>query len=442
MNKHFSETRKISPDGLRPDGTPDDDDRIEIGPTPLAFKEWADAGVPIPNLPRMRTFRHTRLVEQINKRDLAGVLVFDPLNIRYATDSTSMQLWNTHNPFRACLVCADGHMVLFDYKNSLFLADFNPLVKETRSGASMFYFSNGDRGEIVANEFMTQVKDILDEHVPGNKRLAIDKIMPRGLRAFEAAGYEVPDGEEVMEKTRAIKGPDEIKAMRCSMRACEAAIAVMEAETKPGMTEDDVWAYMHSENIRRGGEWIETRLLASGPRTNPWFQECGPRVIKNNEIIAYDTDLIGAYGICSDISRTYWVGDEKPRQDMIDAMNLGMEHIAHNMELMKPGAFIPDIVEKGHVLPDNMQKQKYSCAAHGVGLCDEWPHIGYKDETHSGAFDYHLEPGMALCVEALISPEGGDFSIKLEDQIVITEEGYENLTIAPFDPKLTGEAYR
>jgi len=46
---------------------------------------------------------------------------------------------------------------------------------------------------------------------------------------------------------------------------------------------------------------------------------------------------------------------------------------------------------------------------------------------------------MTLCVEALISPEGGDFSIKLEDQIVITETGYENLTIAPFCPRLTGK---
>jgi hypothetical protein len=65
------------------------------------------------------------------------------------------------------------------------------------------------------------------------------------------------------------------------------------AATRPGLTEDDIWAVLHAENIRRGGEWIETRLLASGPRTNPWFQECGPRTIQQNEIVAFDTDLIG-----------------------------------------------------------------------------------------------------------------------------------------------------
>ena len=67
-------------------------------------------------------------------------------------------------------------------------------------------------------------------------------------------------------------------------------------------------------HIRRGGEWIETRLLASGPRTNPWFQECGPRIVQNNEIVAFDTDLIGAYGFCIDISRTWWVGDQRPTE--------------------------------------------------------------------------------------------------------------------------------
>ena len=46
---------------------------------------------------------------------------------------------------------------------------------------------------------------------------------------------------------------------------------------------------------------------------------------------------------------------------------------------------------------------------------------------------------MVLCVEALVSPEGGDFSIKLEDQVLVTETGYENLTNYPFDLALMGE---
>ncbi|MEM9267689.1 MAG: M24 family metallopeptidase, partial [Pseudomonadota bacterium] len=286
---------------------------------------------------------------------------------------------------------------------------------------------------------VAQVQELMAAHVGRNKRIAIDKIMIAGYRAFERAGFEVMEGEEVTEKARSIKGPDYILAMRCAIHSCEAAMAEMEAATKPGLTEDDVWAELHAGNIRRGGEWIETRLLASGPRSNPWFQECGPRVIQNNEIVAYDTDLIGVYGICADLSRTYWVGDGTPRQDMIDDFKLGMEHIAYNMERLKPGVSFLELSEGTHVLPDIYQKQKYSCLFHGVGLCDEWPLIAYPDKRVPGAFDdYMVEPGMTFCVEALISREGGDFSIKLEDQVVITETGYENMTRAPFDRKLQG----
>ncbi|MEN8676623.1 MAG: hypothetical protein ABF298_04480 [Alteriqipengyuania sp.] len=45
---------------------------------------------------------------------------------------------------------------------------------------------------------------------------------------------------------------------------------------------------------------------------------------------------------------------------------------------------------------------------------------------------------MTLCVEVLLGEVGGDFSIKLEDQVLIAEDGYENLTTYPFDPALMG----
>ncbi|MCR9127840.1 MAG: M24 family metallopeptidase [Rhodobacteraceae bacterium] len=445
MNTHFRDTRKIDPTrgALLGDNTPNDADRIEIGPTPLAYGEWAEAGLILPDLQEMRRYRWDRLTRHIVERDLAGVLLFDPLNIRYATDSTNMQLWNMHNPFRAVLLCADGYMVIWDYKNAPFLSTFNPLVREQRSGASMFYFSCGDKVMQDAGTFAHEVAELLREHAGDNRRLAVDKIMLHGARALEACGLELHEGEEVTEKARAIKGKDEILAMRCAIHACETACSEMERfmhENVPlgNVSEDDIWAVLHAENIRRGGEWIETRLLASGPRSNPWFQESGGRIVQMNEIVAFDTDLVGSYGICTDISRTWWVGDAAPRPDMIYAMQHAHEHIMTNMQMLKPGVTIPKLTAGTHVLDDQFQAQKYGCLMHGVGLCDEWPLVAYPDKAVPGAFDYPLEPGMVLCVEALVSPEGGDFSIKLEDQVLITETGHENLTRYPFDARLMG----
>ncbi|MEM6304240.1 MAG: dimethylsulfonioproprionate lyase DddP [Pseudomonadota bacterium] len=445
MNQHYRDTRKIDPQkgAVLPDGTPNDNDRVEIGPTQLAFREWEAAGLTLPNLDAMRRYRWERLTRHVVERNLGGLLMTDPLNIRYATDSTNMQLWNTHNPFRAVLLCADGYMAMWDYKNSPFLSEFNPLVREQRSGADLFYFDRGDKIGPAADNLAHEIRDLITEHGGGTMRLAADKIMLHGLRSLERAGFEVIDGEEVTEKARSIKGPDEILAMRCASHACETSVRAMEdfaRENVPrgGVSEDDIWAVLHAQNIKRGGEWIETRLLSSGPRTNPWFQECGPRITRNNEIIAFDTDLVGSYGICVDISRTWWIGDEKPRPDMIYAMQHAVEHVHTNMEMLKPGVMIPELTANCHVLDPIFQKQKYGCLMHGVGLCDEWPLVAYPDRAVEGAYDYPLEPGMVLCVEVLASPEGGDFSIKLEDQVLVTETGYENLTSYPFDAALLG----
>lgn len=442
----YADRRKIDPSrgATLGDGTPNDNDRVEIGPTQLAFAEWRAAGLALPDLAAMRAHRWRRLTEALVARDIGGLLLFDPLNIRYATDTTNMQLWNSHNPFRAVLHCADGHMVLWDYKQSPFLASFNPLVAEIRSGASFFYFASGDRTEEDATSFAGQVTEVMHAHAGTNRRLAVDKIMVHGLRALERAGFEVLEGEEVAERTRAVKGPDEILAMRCAHHACETAIAEMEGAARAGipggaMSEDDVWSVLHAENIRRGGEWIETRLLASGPRTNPWFQECGPRIIRPNEIVGFDTDLIGSYGFCIDISRSWWIGDQPPPRAMVEAMLHARDHIDANMAMLRPGVTVRELTHGGHQLAPHYERQKYSCKMHGVGLCDEWPLVPYPDAWVEGAFEVALEPGMVLCVEALVSPEGGDFSIKLEDQVLIIETGHENLTRYPFDPALMGE---
>ncbi|MDH3230996.1 MAG: Xaa-Pro peptidase family protein [Alphaproteobacteria bacterium] len=422
----------------RPDNTPDDNDRVEIGPTALAYAEWAAAGLECPDLQAMRRHRWERLTAAIVERDLAGLLMYDPLSIRYATDTTHMQLWAAHNPFRACLVLADGHMVLWEYGGLPHLSEFNPLVKEVRDGGSFYYFASGDRTGEKAALFAAQIDALLREHAGGNRRLAVDKIQIAGLRALDALGIEVHDGEEVTERTRAIKGPDEIRAMRCAMWACERSIEKMRAFAVPGVSENDVWAELHKENIIRGGEWIETRILTSGPRTNPWFQECGPRIIRNDELLAFDTDMIGCYGMCADISRTWFIGDGRPTNVQRHLHAVAHEHIMTNMALLKPGVTFRELSAGGHLLPEEFVAQRYGSKFHGVGLCDEWPAIKYPEDWDAEGYDGVLEPGMMLCVEAYVGAVGGKEGVKLEDQVLITETGCENLTNCPFDAKLMG----
>ena len=428
--------RRIDPvrrPGRRPDGSPDDDDRVEIGPTPLAFREWRRDGVTAPDLDALRAWRLARIQAELARRDLAGVLLWDPLNIRYATDSTNMQLWCAHNSTRACLVITGGPMVMFDYPQAMHLTAHLPLVDEVRPVKPFFYFISGDRGAEIAGRFADEVDDLLRTHAGRNRRLAADKMELYGVRACEARGLVIEDGQAVLEQARSIKNVDELRAMRCAVHACEAAVARMREVLAPGMTENDLWAVLHVENIRRGGEWIETRLLSSGPRTNPWFQECGPRVIGAGDVVAFDTDLVGPYGYCCDISRTWVCGEERPGDEVRRLYGIALEHIQYNRELLRAGLGFREFSERSHRLGAEFRALRYGVVLHGVGLCDEYPAIPYPDRFPAGGYDGVFLPGMTVCVEAYVGAEGGRAGIKLEDQLLITETGTEPLSTCPFE---------
>jgi len=434
-----SSNRKIDPSRrprLKPDGSPDDNNRVEIGPTALAFETWARAGLTPPNLEAMRKFRLARLTAELKKRDYAGLLCFDPLNIRYATDSTNMQLWVSHNPSRACFVSADGYVIVWEFARCEHLLAHLPAIREVRYGSSFFYFISGDRVEEHAGKFAAEIDDLLRVHGGSNRRLAVDRMDPAGVVALRALGVELKDGQAVTEHARSIKGPDDVRALRCAVNSCEAAMARMQAELTPGMTENDLWSILHADNIRHGGEWIETRILASGPRTNPWFQECGPRVIENGDIVAFDTDLIGVYGMCCDISRTWLCGDREPTAEQKRLYKAAHSQVMNNLALLKPGLTFREFTYSADLGAPEFRAQRYSVMAHGVGLCDEYPSIYYPEDYPDTGYDGVFVPGMAVCVESYCGAVGGREGVKLEQQVLITQTGIEDITSYPWEAKL------
>jgi Xaa-Pro aminopeptidase len=408
-----------------------------IGYGALAEREWAELGLDAPDMDVARRYRLERIRAELIRRDLAGIVVYDPLNVRYATDSTDMQLWCTHNAVRYAFMATEGPVILWDFHNCEHLSQHLPLIDEIRHGTAWHYYEAGQHGRERARVWAAEIADLLAAHGGGNRRLAVDRLNPDGVDALGALGVSVHSGEEVMEHARAVKCPDELKAMRRAVAACEAAMGVMEAAVRPGITENDLWAILHAENIRRGGEWIETRLLASGPRTNPWFQECSARVIEAGDIVAFDTDLVGPYGYCCDISRTWLAGDGRPSNEQRALYAMAEEQIAANLELLRPGRSFKELAHSAKSLPAEYLPNRYSVLFHGVGLCDEYPAVPYADDWGRSGYDGVLEPGMALCVESYVGRHGGHEGVKLEEQVLITETGTEMLSRYPRDTRLS-----
>ena len=213
-------------------------------------------------------------------------------------------------------------------------------------------------------------------------------------------------------------------------------MGVMERALEPGMTENDLWAILHAENIRRGGEWIETRLLSSGPRTNPWFQECSARVIEDGDLVAFDTDLIGPYGYCCDISRTWLAGDGGPPTSSARSTPWRRSRSPSNMEMLRPGRSFGELSHAAASLPAEYLPNRYSVLFHGVGLCDEYPAVPYSGDWERSGYEGVLEPNMVVCVESYVGRHGGHEGVKLEEQVLITESGYEMLSRYPRDQRL------
>ena len=400
-----------------------------LGPGEPAISEWRAAGQPLPDMAAIRASRLAQVQNSLRQRDIAAAVLFDPLNIRYATDSTNMQLWTAHNAARYCFVGAEGPVIVFDYHDCEHLSAHNPLIDEVRPGRSWFYFSSGERLEQDAKEWADEIAALLKNCGGGNRRLAVDKINPEGAEALTALGVEITCGESVMEHARMVKSEEEVTAMRCAVLACERAIDVMCEHAAPGITENRLWSYLHAENIARGGEWIETRILAAGPRTNPWFQESSSRPIQAGELLAFDTDLIGAYGLCVDISRTWLVGSDKPSPAQQTLYDMAVEQVRHNTALIRPGMTWRELSEKSLVYCPETYRH-YSSLYHGVGLCDEYPSVHYPYQWREGD-DNTVQLNMMLCVESYVSRRDGGEGVKFEEQVIVRENGAELLSRYP-----------
>ncbi|MGI9604507.1 MAG: M24 family metallopeptidase [Acidimicrobiales bacterium] len=420
------------------DGTPEfaaasrEGHHLVLGPGEPAVSEWNTAGLRLPDLEAIRVHRLGRVKRQLDVMQYDGVLVMDPINIRYITDTTNMQLWVMHNAARYAFMSASGHVVLWDYEGCEFLSGHHDHVNEVRPAIGSTYFFAGDRFDEIAARWAADVADVIAEHCGPEARIAVDQVNYLEGQNLTGHGITIERGQEFMELARSIKSRDEVDALRCAGHACTATMNEMRERVEPGMTEQQVWAMLHEGNIRRGGEWIETQILASGPRTNPWFQEASSRVIRNGDILAYDTDLIGAYGMCVDISRTWVIGDRPPTAEQTRIHELAHQQIAHNIELLAPGASIRDITFSSWTPPVE-EYRHYSCLFHGVGQCDEWPEIYFPHSWDAYGYDAALEPGMVLSVEAYVGSRAGGEGVKLEEQILVTESGNERLTTFPID---------
>lgn len=381
----------------------------------------------------IRKFRLDRLRRLLAQSDLAGIVIFDPVNLRYATGSRNMQVWTMHNVCRYAFVATQGPAVLFDLPSSMHLSHDLETIDERRPSLAWDYMAVGPRGAEMAGRWAREFAALVKTHGGANRRLALDRADLLPLAALAGEGIVAVDGKGVMELARAIKSPEEVRAFVASLRTTEAAIGDLRAALRPGMPEQEALSILIAGSVRRGGEYPETRLLTAGPRTNPWFQETSDRPMRAGELLSFDTDMIGPMGFYTDLSRSFLVGDGRPSDGQRRLYDLARRQLSHNIALLKPGASFIELSERAFRLPENCRTNRYADIAHGCGLGVEYPLVWYAEDAEWGAYDGLIEAGMIVCVESYIGESDGLEGVKLEEPVLITETGPVVLSSYPLE---------
>jgi Xaa-Pro dipeptidase len=95
------------------------------------------------DLEAVRRDRLERVRAQMAERDIAACLLFDPVNIRYATGARNMQVYHLRNPSRYLLLPVEGPVLLFEFAGCMHLADDLETIDEVRPALTASFVAAG-----------------------------------------------------------------------------------------------------------------------------------------------------------------------------------------------------------------------------------------------------------------------------------------------------------
>jgi Xaa-Pro aminopeptidase len=387
---------------------------------------------------RLKRERLIRLQAEIGKAGLGAALLYDPINIRYATgmrDSSTGFALRAY--YRYAVVPREGRPIVFGGLDDTLAGEASI---DAREGRTWDFFPCGRNVDEAARRWAAELGATLGELGLAREPLGIDRLDFVGFEALRAQQLRLADARVPIERARAIKTPDELTLVRQACAVADIGICAVRDAIRPGVTENELWAVFTATNIRLGGEYTDGRLLAAGDRTNPWYQAASDRLVRDGELVAFDTDMAGPLGYFADVSRTYLCGDRKPTAEQRELYEVAYRFIQESIPLFRPGASFREIGEKAPAYPEKYRANRYVVLAHGAGMSDEWPAIYFPDVSWSGFGNDPdvLQEHMVICVEALVGEPGGRQSVKLEEQLIVTERGPEVISLAPHDWRFVG----
>ena len=342
--------------------------------------------------------RGDKLEAVLGERGLDRMLVTDLVNVRYLTGFTGTN---------GAVVCGPDLRV--------FLTDFR---YTERAAAEV----DGWETVTVTGDWLGGIAERLagkvgfeDDHVSVRTLTKLNEKLPEGAESVAAGG--------TVEALRRVKDEGELAAIAEASKLADAALKATVEEGFVGKTERAV-ADAFENHVRAGGGTLSfDTIVASGPNGAQPHAEPGPRVIGKGELIVFD---MGAKldGYCSDGTRTYATGD--PGEEGRKVYETVLAAQAASLEAIRAGVIGEDVDKVARTIIDDAGHKEHF--GHGLG--------------HGVGLDIHEEPRLSprsddvLAVNEVVTVEpgiylAGDLGVRIEDFVVVTEDGYRNLSTLP-----------
>ena len=390
---------------------------------------------------RLRQYRLARARAALEASEFGALLLFDFYNIRYVS-GTWIGGALGDKMSRYCLLTRGGEPMVWDFGSAARHHKlYAPWLEPDNCRAGML----GLRGAIapLVGLFESAVKEIVgllgDAGVLGQP-VGIDIVELPFLAEMQAAGVEVRDAQQTMLDARLIKGPDEIMLLSQAAAMVDGTYQDIFEALKPGVRENEIVALANQRLYEMGSDQVEAVNSVSGERCNPHPHNFTDRIIRPGDQAFFDIiHSFNGYRTC--YYRTLSVGSATEVQH--DAYARAREWMDGAIDLVKPGVGTDEIARSWPAATEFGFADEMAAFGlqfgHGLGLgLHERPIISRLNSLRD---PIELQVGMVFALETYCPASDGVSAARIEEEVVVTEEGPAILTRFPAQELMIANKY-
>ena len=390
---------------------------------------------------RLRRYRLSRAHAALEASDCGAFLLFDFYNIRYTT-----QTWIGgalgDKMTRYALLTRDADPVLWDFgsaaKHHQLYCDWLP-PENCRAGMLGLRGAIAPEAGLMASA-VTEVRQLLAERGLDSQPVGVDIIEPPFLAEMQRQGLTVVDAQQLMLDARQIKSQDEIMLLTQAAAMVDGVYQDIVEMLKPGVRENEIVALANKRLYEMGSDQVEAINAVSGERCNPHPHNFSDRIIRPGDQAFFD--IIQSYnGYRTCYYRTFSVGRATSSQR--DAYTKAREWMDAAIDAVKPGVGTDDIARLWPAATDFGFASEMAAFGlqfgHGLGLgLHERPII-----SRLNSLDHPIEikAGMVFALETYCPASDGFSAARIEEEVVVTEDGPRILTLFPAQDLVVASPY-